>query len=228
MKISAPSLAQHLVLAGVVLLNLCLPGFAQSESEPTHDTQWWPDTQVNIRLNDQFTYVLFVTVRPDRNRGAIVTQQYGTGLSWAIHPRLNAAMQYRYILSDPTEQRHATEHRFHLDLTPRLPLGKGFTLIDRTRAEYRNINGIASGRFRNRVWLEKALNIREHRLTPYISGETYFDTRSHTFSRNQAWVGTRIPVSNHLTFDLFYMHSWDARVKPGFWHVIGTFLRFDL
>jgi hypothetical protein len=215
-------------LALFLLLGSSVPSYAQSEAEPAHDTQWWPDTQVNIRLNDQLSYVLFVTIRPGRNRGAVVTQQYGTGLNWEIHPRLNAVTQYRYIISDPTEQRHAIEHRFHLELIPRLPLGKDFTLVNRTRAEYRNINGTASGRFRNRVWLEKELNIREHPITPYISGETYFDTRSHTFSRNQAWVGTRLPVNDHLTFDLFYMHSWDARVKPGFWHVIGTFLRFDL
>ena len=228
MNVSVRTATRRAVMAGLFLLWLSVPGRAQNEAEPAHDTQWWPDTQVNIRLNEKLTSVLFLTIRPGRNKGAVVTQQYGTGLSWAIHPRLTAATQYRYILSDPTETRHATEHRLHVELTPRVPLGKGFTLIDRTRGEYRNINGSVSGRFRNRVWLEKPLTIHEHRLTPYISGETYFDTRSHTLSRNQAWVGTRLPVNKHLTFDLFYMHSWDARATPGFWHVIGTFLRFDL
>ncbi len=227
MNVSARAAAQRVLLAGLLWLGLSVPGLAQREAEPAHDTQWWPDTQVTIRLNEKLTSVLFLTIRPGRNKGAVVTQQYGTGLSWAIHPRLNAATQYRYILSDPTETRHATEHRLHVELTPQLPLGNGFTLSNRTRAEYRNINGTVSGRFRHRVWLEKALNIHEHCLTPYISGETYFDTRTHTLSRNQAWIGTRLPVNKHLTFDLFYMHSWDARAKPGFWHVIGTFLRFD-
>jgi hypothetical protein len=213
--------------AAFLVLGGSTSSYAQSATEPAHDVQWWPDTQVNIRLNEKFTHVLFVTMRPGRDTEAVVTQQYGTGLNWTVHPCLSLAGQYRYIISDPTEKRHSTEHRVHFDLTPRLPLGHGFTLINRTRADYRNINGRVSGRFRNRVWLEKALNIHEHRLVPYISGETYFDTRYHTFSRNQAYVGTRLPFNKHLSFDLFYMHQWDARAKPGFVDVVGTFMRFD-
>jgi hypothetical protein len=188
----------------------------------------WPDVTVNIRLNDQLSYVLYLTARPGRDLSAVVTQQYGSGLSWALKKNLTASLQYRYILSDPAEQRHSDEHRFHVDLTPRVALGHGLLLVNRTRAEYRRINGVVSGRFRDRLQFEKSLSVNDHRLTPYLAGETYFDTRSHTLSRTQVLLGSRLPISRHISFDGFYMHQWDARTKPGFLHVIGTYLRFEL
>jgi hypothetical protein len=207
---------------------LCTNVHAQSEAEPSSDLQWWPDTSLSVSLNEQLTCAFFITVRPGRNVSAVVNRQFGVGLSWAIKPNLSSSVQYRHILSDPTEQRHAEEHRLHLDLTPRFALGKGITLVNRTRAEYRRINGAVSGRFRDRLQFEKDLSLREYRLTPYVAGETYFDTRSHTLNRNQVYVGSRLPVNKHLTLDAFYMHQWDARTKPGYWHIIGTFLRFEL
>ncbi len=38
----------------------------------------------------------------------------------------------------------------------------------------------------------------------------------------------RVPLTKHLTFDGFYMRQLDNRVRPGFLHVIGTFLRVEI
>lgn len=207
---------------------LCVRGRAQTTAEPQQDLQWWPDTTINIRLNDQLKYVVYLTVRPGRDVSAVVTQQYGTGLNWALSKDLSTSLQYRYIKSDPSEQRHSVEHRFHVDVTPRFALGHGFAMTNRTRAEYRRINGVVSGRFRDRLQVERNISLGEHKFTPYVAGETYFDTRAHTLSRTQMWLGSRIPLNRHVSLDGFYMHQWDARSRPGFLHVLGTYLRFEL
>jgi hypothetical protein len=227
MKPSSRLAYSHLFFLLLLLGGLRANMRAQNKAESTSDWQLWPDLTFNIRLNEQLKYVVLLTYRPGRNVSAVVTKQFGTGLNWTINQNLSGSMQYRYILSDPTERRHSQEHRFYLDVTPRAALGKGFTLVNRTRAEYRQISGVVSGRFRDRLQLEKRVSLHEQTLTPYVAAETYFDTRTHTLSRNQVFLGSRLPVSKHLTFDGFYMHQWDAHVTPGFVHVVGTYLRFE-
>jgi hypothetical protein len=102
-----------------------------------------------------------------------------------------------------------------------------FQVSDRNRFEWRNINGVVSWRYRNRLQFERPISIGERRVTPYISGETMYDTRFATWTRNQLYVGARVPIAAHVTWDVFYMRQWDARAQPGFLNVFGTFIRLD-
>lgn len=83
------------------------------------------------------------------------------------------------MVNDPTELRHSSEHRYFLDVTARLPLSHGFTLLDRNRGELRDLDGLFSRRYRNRLQLERAFSARERRIPPYIAGERFYEDRYH-------------------------------------------------
>lgn len=215
-------------LSGVLAVLALLSTNAAAQSrDDLHDSQIWSDTQVNIKLRPELSLVLFGTLRLGRNDTAFVSQQTGGGLSRSFGKHFSSGLFYRFIASEPTPTRRSNEHRVFVDLTPRTALGKGFVVQDRNRLEWRNVSHRASWRYRNRLQFERPFNLWERKLTPYVSGEIYYDTRFRAWNRTQAFVGARFPLSKHVTFDGFYMRQWDAHTRPGFLHVIGAYWRLE-
>jgi hypothetical protein len=220
-------LYQRTILLLLILTGIKSLALAQRQDDPQRDSQIWPDVITTITLDEKNSLVLFGTLRLGRDDSALVNKQLGVGLNRLLNKNFSTAFQYRFIKNEPTPNRLSTEHRLHVDLTTRTSLKLGFNLSDRNRFEWRDINGRISWRFRNRLQFERPFSIGERRLTPYISGETMYDTRFDTWTRNQLYIGARVPIAKHLTLDGFYMRQWDARTQPGFLNVIGSFIRLD-
>ncbi len=206
-------------------------GFAQPAPQPNDDVQWWPDLQLIWRVKPTFGLVLFGTIRRGQHNDAAITKQRGIGFTWMAHGNFTVASQYRKVINTFTPTRRTEEDRLHFDFTPRVNLGKGFSVTDRSRMEFRNLNGVFATRYRNRSQLERplpfALGKHEQPITPYVSFEIFFDSRTHTWSRKQIYTGARVPLAEHVTFNGFYMRQWDAVARPGYLHVIGSFLLFE-
>ncbi len=199
----------------------------QAQAEDNEDVQLWPDVTVGFKLTPKVTLNLFGTARFGRSQENLVNEQLGTVVIFRLNDYLSIAPSYRHVWSQPDETRHTQENRYFIDITPRLPLPKGFSLSDRNRTEWRDIEDRGSWRYRNRVQLEKAYTWRDHRLTSYVAGEFFYDSRFHQWSRKQFWLGTRVPVSKHLTLDLHYARNLDEHARPGRLHIIGVFSRFE-
>ncbi len=197
------------------------------DDDPRHDIQIWPDTQITLKLRPNFNLTFFGTVRAGRDSSAFVSEQAGIGVSRSFGRHFSSSFFYRYVNSEPTPDRQSREHRLFVDLTPRRALGWGLSLSDRNRIEWRDVNARISWRYRNRLQFERPLAVGEKKVTPYVAGEVMYDTRFHAWNRSQVLIGTRVPLSKHVTFDGFYMRQFDARVQPGFLHVIGAFWRLE-
>lgn len=218
------------LLFAVLLICAWSSAFGQRRDDPQRDSQLWPDVTVTIRLEHNFSLFLFGTARLGRDDSAFVSRQAGIGFSRSFSKHFAGTLSYRYLENEPTPGRQSTEHRLFADFTPRTPLKYGFQVSDRNRIEWRDINAQVSWRYRNRLQFERPFNIsrsRERRITPYVAGETMYDTRFHAWNRNQIYIGARVPVVKHLTIEGFYMKQWDARTRPGFLNVVGAFWRFE-
>lgn len=209
----------------VVLLWLTVCGTTQAQDND--DVQLWPDVTIGFRLKPRVVWNLFGTLRPGHDQGRFVSEQLGTAVNLQVNKYLSITPAYRHIWSQPEVTRHSQEDRYFADVTPRLPLGKGFSLSDRNRGEIRDINNRVAWRYRNRVQLDKAMQWHDHSFTAYLAGEFYYDSRFDAWSRKQFWAGTRVPVSKHLTLDLHYSRNLDERARPGYLHVIGVFSRWE-
>ncbi|MFN0088527.1 MAG: DUF2490 domain-containing protein [Blastocatellia bacterium] len=202
---------------------------SSARNDPLHDSQIWPDTQVSIGIRPNLFLVISGTARLGRDDySAFVNEQVGVGLTRRLGRSFTTGFQYRYINSEPTPDRQSREHRLHVELAARAPLKWGVDISNRVRVERRDINRAISWRYRNRLQFERPFSIHEHRFIPYVSGEPYYDTRFQRWSRVQVFVGSRIPISKHVTFDGFYMRQFDARVRPGFLHVVGIYWRVEI
>lgn len=206
---------------------------AQSVEDTEHDAQLWPDVQVNFNLRQQWSVFLFGTMRLGRDWATVTNEQIGFGASKRIGANLTTLVSYRYLHTEAIPGRHVNEHRVFGDVTPRFNLGRlgrlgrGFTLVDRNRFEWRRVNGRYMYRYRNRVQLERPVAVGERRLTPYAAFEAFYDTRFRAWSRFQIYTGTRLPLTKQITLDSFYMHQWDSRAIPGYIDVVGALWRIE-
>ena len=200
---------------------------AQQSATANEDVQLWPDVTVAIRLSPRVALQFFGTIRPGDNLTRRVSEQAGVAVNVRLNKYLTLVPSYRAIWSQPEETRHTFEHRYFVDVIPRLPLGKGFTILDRNRFERRDIGEQWAWRYRNRPQIERVVKFHERTLTPYLAGEFFYDSRSQAWIRKQFWAGLRVPINTHLTCDLHYSRNLDQRARPGHWHVIGMMTRFE-
>lgn len=213
---------------GLLLLLLAIaPVRVAAQSPENDDVQLWPDLTIGFVLSPAVTLNFFATARLGQHFTALASKQLGTSVNIRVNRYLTIAPAYRHIWSHPTATKYTQENRYFFDVTPRLPLGKGISLSDRNRGEWRTIAGKGSWRYRNRLQLEKAFTWHERGLALYLAEEFHFDSRYHEWNRKQFWVGTRAPITKHLTLDLHYSRNLDERAQPGHWHVIGLLSRWE-
>ena len=201
------------------------PGRTTGDDE--HDAQLWPDVQISFNLRPQWSVFIFGTTRLGRDLSAVTNEQIGFGASRRFGTGLTGSISYRHFHTEAILGRHINEDRIFGDATPRRSIGRNLILVDRNRFEWRRVNGRVMYRYRNRIQLERPVNVGEKRVTPYAAFEAFYDSRSRAWSRFQIYTGTRVPLSKHVTFDGFYMHQWDSRVVPGYLDVIGALWRFE-
>lgn len=201
---------------------------AQQIDGPHGDTQFWPDVQLSVNLRPRINFVFFGTIRSGHNISAIVDKQIGAGFNFKLGKYFSLSPNYRYLAAKPTSTRRTQEHRVFVDLTMRVPLGLGFSLSDRHRGEWRNVESLSFGRYRNRLQIERTLTLHDHKLTPYLADEINYDGRYHAWVRNRVYVGARLPVQKHLTLDSYYCKQNDGRARPGYLHLVGLIFRIEL
>ena len=215
----------------VCFLLLCVAPSVAQTAQPTDDVQWWPDMQLTWRIKPNFGLVLFGTIRRGQHNDDAITKQRGIGFNWTAHRNFTVAAQVRKVINTFTPTRRSEEDRLHFDFTLRTNLGKGFMVTDRSRIEFRNLNGVLATRYRNRSQIERPLHLsfndHERTVTPYVSFEIFYDSRTQAWSRKQLYSGARVPLVEHVTFNGFYLRQWDAVARPGYLHVVGSFLQFD-
>lgn len=217
----------QLVFLLALMISTSVGTAAQNAPDPQEDVQIWSELQVSFRLNEAVKVNFAGTVREGRNVTAFVNENFGGGVTFNLGKYFSVNPSYRYVATQPTPTHHTTEHRYILDFTARLPLHGGFVVSDRTRTEWRDISGVLSMRYRNRVQVERTCNFREHKITPYSWVEPFYDTRYHDWIRTQYAFGARLPLQKHTTLDSYYLKQNDARAKPGYLHVIGMMVRLD-
>ena len=75
---------------------------------------------------------------------------------------------------------------------------------NRNRFEFRVKNGVFSWRYRNRFKVEKDLNIGNVAVSPFISGEAFYDSAPSAWNRFRFETGLEFPVETYLSIRPYY------------------------
>lgn len=215
----------------LVLVFLLLVGVdAGAQSSPDTQKEFWPEVQAFIELNPKFRIFLNASVSKSVEDGEILKGNayeglVGAHLDYVPNQHFFLRVGYRFIKSlediDPYE-----EHRIVVEQHLRKLLKGDILLSDRNREDFRFVNGDFSFRYRNRLTLEREFIVKNRSLTPYASGEIFYDSRFDVWNRNRYSVGMVVSIKRRhaplkmlfpkrdVTLDLYYMRQNDSRSSP--------------
>ena len=118
---------------------------------------------------------------------------------------------YRYL---PSFSDNPNEHRAVLEATPRYPLTSGVLISVRTRMDVRFIDGEESWRFRTRLSVEKEFALGRVRMSPYVRGEVYYDSRFDAWSRTEWIGGTAFSLNRRIELEGYFDYQNDTGGDP--------------
>ena len=227
-----------------LLLFLVLTGTQSARAqENTTKKEFWPEVDVYITVKPKVRLFLLGTVSKSVEDGELrnaqgYEAQIGVHVDYIPNKHVILRTGYRFGSAVGSNDDPFKEHRLLTEQTLRQLLPGDLLLSDRNREDFRFLNGDFSFRYRNRVTLEREVHLFKGRtITPYVSGEVFYDTRYDTWNRNRFAIGIqqsliRGPLRKMLLpkrqviLDLYYMRQNDSRSDIQHVHAIGAALAF--
>lgn len=231
------------LIPGLFLFLFAISSQATRAQEPATDRQLWPEIDVFINLKPKVRLNLLGTVSRSVEDGEFRNSeayeaQIGAHIDYIPNEHVILRAGYRFGSSVGSDSDPFKEHRFLTEQTLRTSLPGGLLLSDRNREDFRFVNGDFSFRYRNRVTVEREIHLSGKRsITPYVSGEVFYDTRYGVWNRNRYSVGVqtslrRGPVlktllpKRQIILDLYFMRQNDSRSDTPHVNALGAALSF--
>lgn len=220
-----------------VFLVLAFGSFVCAQQSDT-TTQAWPEVDVYIKVKPKLRLFFMGTISKSVEDGelfnaAAIESQIGAHIDYIPSKHLILRTGYRFGKSLGDEDPFR-EHRIITEQTFRKLLKADLLVSDRNREDWRFVNGDFSFRYRNRVTLEKELHLFKGRtVTPYISGELFYDTRYDRWNRNRYGFGAQFSIKRRdkllkmllpehdLVLDVYYLRQNDSRASTAHVNAIG-------
>ena len=215
---------------------------AKAQESDTRN-EFWPEIDVYINVKPKVRLYLLGTISKSVEDGEIrnaqgFEAQIGAHVDYIPNDRIILRAGYRFGTSVGDADEPYKEHRLLTEQTLRKLLPGDLLFSDRNREDFRFINGDFSFRYRNRVSIEREVDLFKGRtITPYVSAEIFYDTRTSAWNRNRFAAGfqqslRRGPLRKMLLpkrqviLDLYYMRQNDSRAEIQHVNAIGASLAF--
>ena len=228
--------ASVLILASILILLAC--SNARSQDLDTSN-QFWPEADVYVKLNPKFRLFFLGTVSRAVEDGELIGSdafecQFGAHFDYIPNKHVVLRIGYRFGRSLGDTDDPYTENRLITEQTFRKMIKGDVLLSDRNRQDFRWVNADFSFRYRNRLTIEREFGTFKGRtITPYASGEVYYDTRHGTWNRNRYAAGFQFPMlrrhaplkmlfpDRDIVLDVYYMRQNDSKSSPRHVNAIG-------
>ncbi len=228
----------------IFALSLSLVGWVTAKGQaPETSNEFWPEIDLYINVKPKVRIYLLGTLSKSVEDGEIrraqsYEAQIGAHVDYIPSHHLILRSGYRYGRSVGDNDDGFREHRLITEQTLRKLLPGDFLLSDRNREDFRFLNGDFSFRYRNRVTIERELPFFKRRnITPYVSGEIFYDTRYNVWNRNRFAVGFQHTMlagplqkmllhKRQLVLDVYVMKQNDSRSETQHVKALGAALVF--
>lgn len=221
----------------MLLLFLSNPPPTRAQEATTRE-EFWPEIDIYINLKPKVRLFLLGTVSKAVEDGELFNAQafeaqIGAHIDYIPNKHLILRTGYRYgrSLGDDSYR----EHRLLTEQTLRKLLPGDLLLSDRNREDFRFLKGDFSFRYRNRLTIEREFGLKRRTITPYVSGEVFYDTRYGIWNRNRFGAGVQISLrpgplrkmvmpKRQVILDLYYLRQNDSRSDTQHVNAIGAAL----
>lgn len=235
--------AQRLRVSALFLFFFLIGTQAARAQQPTTRNEFWPEIDVYINLQPKLRLYLLGTVSKSVEDGELrnaqgFEAQIGAHIDYLPNEHVILRTGYRYGTSLGQTGEPFKEHRLLTEQTLRKLIPGELLLSDRNREDFRFVNGDFSFRYRNRVTIEREFQLFKQRtITPYVSGEVFYDTRYRIWNRNRLTAGVqaslrRGPIRKMLLpkrqviLDLYYTRQNDSRADTQHVNALGAAVTF--
>ena len=205
--------------------------------------EFWPEIDVYINVKPKVRLYLLGTISKSVEDGEIrnaqgFEAQIGAHVDYIPNDHIILRAGYRFGTSVGDADEPYKEHRLLTEQTLRKLLPGELLLSDRNREDFRFVNGDFSFRYRNRVSIEREVDLFKGRtITPYVSAEIFYDTRTSAWNRNRFAFGfqqslRRGPLRKMLLpkrqviLDLYFLRQNDSRSEIQHVNAVGAALAF--
>jgi hypothetical protein len=199
----------------MALLLLCAAGAVAPSSAQASETvrEFWPEAQIYYRLNPRTQLMLNTAPNRSVESGEKTAVDYGLHLIHKPTSRVAYRIAYLYAVNLPVapEGREVVEHRIVLDYTYNWPIGRTGTLVDRTRIDLRDRDGVFSQRFRNRVRYQQDMRIERFPVMAFVDTELFYDTRFAAISRYKFQIGLNLFTSPTVELTPYFGYQIDTK-----------------
>jgi uncharacterized protein DUF2490 len=239
LKAGSLIIRQSLLVTIFLSLLLVAPP-AVNAQEPATSNEFWPEIDVYINLKPKIRLFLLGTVSKSVEDGELFNarafeSQIGVHVDYIPNHHVILRAGYRFGSSVGETSEPFREHRLLTEQTLRKMLPGDLLLSDRNREDFRFLKGDFSFRYRNRVTIEREFQLKKRTITPYISGELFYDTRYDIWNRNRWAAGVQTSLRRGLVrklllpkrqviLDLYYLRQNDSRSDTPHVNAIGASL----
>jgi hypothetical protein len=204
------------LLVGLLLL-VNGPVLAQTS---TAEKELWPALRLNFNVQPRLGVQMFAENHDGEDAslsqwklGAIISYRMSRILT-KLRDDIDEENKYNLVIGGgyefvKTNQTNSIkrEHRVMVQTTPKFVPGWGVLLQDRSRAEFRWVDGVYNFRYRNKLTADRPLKIGKVRFSPYASGELFWDRNHHAWTENQYAFGVQLPYKKLLMLDTYYLRQ---------------------
>jgi hypothetical protein len=197
----------------------CLPARAQ-------EAQFLPEVDAHLNLNS--TFRAYLQAKDDREGGDPTQFSFGPSLQLYLKPLIKLKKVNTFDLDDSkarflvleagyryiTAPNEPAENRVITAVTFNFPIGAGFRISDRNRADLDWKNGIFTYRYRNKLTVERTFAIHSYHFIPYVAVEPFYESQYNKWSTTSLYAGSLFPVGKHVEFNTYYEHDNNTGKHP--------------
>jgi hypothetical protein len=191
-------------LVAFMFLAICASARSQSSK------QFLPEIDTYLRLSP-LVRVSF-QAKQTREGGDPTQVEIGPSIDFYLKPwiKLVVSAGYRVLPSPNT----TTERRLELVATSNFPLKGSILLSDRNRMDLDWQNGGFSWRYRNRLSLERSLNIGAYHPRIYARSEEFYESQYQKWTTTALYAGSTLPFGRRMDLSPYYCHQNNTGKKP--------------
>jgi hypothetical protein len=188
--------------------------------------EFWPEVDAHLKLNSRFR--VYFQAKAERDEGNPLQAELGPSLQLYLKPSIKLKQVAAFDLDDAkprffvleTGYRYVTApdtpptNRMLAVATLNYPMGAGFHLSDRNRADLNWKSGVFTWRYRNKLTIERTFAIHSYHLIPYVAAEPYYVSQYHKWSTTALYAGCLLPVGRHVEFNPYFENENNTGKHP--------------
>jgi hypothetical protein len=226
-------LLRTLLAAGAILVGPARVARAQNTVGEV-----WPELDAYVRLSSAVRLFFMAAPVISRDAKSLSEQQLGANVEMGVAPLaparraraqdadklsyLRFRLGYYRIGTHDSSGSSLSERRLIAEVTPRAFLPLDVLVALRGRMDFRWLEEGYSWRPRVRLWIEREGPVGPVVLIPYVSAETFYDSRYDAWSRTYYQTGIAVPVSRRVVPEVYYGRQLDREPSDKTVNALGV------